>query len=591
VTADHDTAVQHALDLIVQGRTDDGLRVCAQVLTADPRNVFALHVQGFGLTHAGRHAEARGAFAAALRLSPGDMGGWCNLAGACFRIEDYAGADEAYARAIALAPDHIDAIIGRAHALMRRRRHGQAGGLLEQALALRPGDPRLGALLLIARAHVCDWRDRDALLAQTLARLESGGVVMEAFDSLSLYDDPRVHRRCGEIVSAGLEAGVRPYPARKRHTGKIRVGYLSSDLHDHATAYLMAEVFERHDRDAFEIVAFSAGPITGDAMQARMRAAFDVFHEVSGLTDAQLGEAVAAAGVEIAVDLKGFTARGRTGALAGRPAAVQVNFLGYPGTLGAGFIDYLIGDAVVTPPGCEGLYAEHIVRLPYAYQPNSARPVGPATTRAAHGLPDGAVVFCSFNNPYKITPDVFASWMRILAATPGSVLWLLAGEAGVTENLAQAATRAGVDAGRLVFARPAGHADHLARLALADIVLDTAPYGAHTTASDALWAGVPVVTCGGPSFASRVAASLVTAAGLPELNRADRDDYEAFAVILARDPAMRSELSRRLIAARETSPLFDVARFTADLERAYKAMSARWRSGLAPEGFDLDPAL
>lgn len=587
MTADHHTIVQQACDLMVQGRVGEGLRLCAAVLEADAQNPFALHVSGFGLTLAGRHAEAGEAFAKALRLEPDNVGGWCNLAGACFRIEDYAGAEAAYARAVILAPSHLEALIGRAHALMRLRRHGEAGLLFEQALALRPGDARLTALLVIARAHVCDWRDRGALLARTLAGLESGGVVMEAFESLALFTDPRVHLHCAQIVAKGLSATTRPHPARAPRSGKIRVGYLSSDLHNHATVHLMGEVFERHDRDAFEVVAFSAGPRTDDPMQRRMRDAFDAFHDVSGLSDAELADAIFAANIEIAVDLKGYTARGRTGALAGRPAPVQVNFLGYPGTLGADFIDYVIGDAVVTPAGCEGLYTEKIVRLPHAYQPNSARPLGPATTRADHGLPNGAVVFCSFNNPYKITPEVFASWMRIVAATPGSVLWLLAGEPGVAETLAAAAARAGVDPGRLVFAGEVDHAEHLARLALADVVLDTTPYGAHTTASDALWAGAPVVTCAGESFASRVAASLVTVAGLPELNRADWGDYEAFAIALGRDAGRRAGLSRRLAESRETSPLFDAARFTADLERAYKVMSARWRSGLTPEGFDL----
>jgi predicted O-linked N-acetylglucosamine transferase (SPINDLY family) len=314
-------------------------------------------------------------------------------------------------------------------------------------------------------------------------------------------------------------------------------------------------------------------------MRRRLSRAFDRFVDLAGLSHAGAAQAIHADAVDILVDLKGYTQHARTEIMALRPAPVQASYLGYPGTMGAGFIDYLIADRVVIAPGSEEAYSERIVFLPGSYQVNDRkRPLAQTPSRAACGLPEEAVVFCCFNQSYKILPETFATWMRLLRAVPRSVLWLLEANPWAVRNLRREARARGVDPARLIFAPRLPLDRHLARLPLADLVLDTRPYNAHTTASDALWTGVPVVTCPGDTFASRVAASLLVAAGLPELVAATLEDYEALAVRLARAPEERAALRRHLTESRCSMPLFDTPAFTRHLERAYEEM---WRKHLA----------
>jgi len=335
----------------------------------------------------------------------------------------------------------------------------------------------------------------------------------------------------------------------------------------------------------------SFGPETGDAMRARLRHAFDRFDDVRAASDAEVAQTLRERGIDIAVDLKGYTADCRTGILAQRAAPVQASFLGYPGTMGAGFVDYLVADAHVVPAGREACYAEKIVRLPGSYQVNDAtRPIAERVpTRAEAGLPDEGFVFCSFNNGWKITPAFFAIWMRLLEAVPGSALWLLADNDDAVANLRREAQRHGVAPARLAFAPRIAAAEHLARHRLADLFLDTLPCNAHTTASDALWAGLPVLTCGGDAFAARVAGSLLHAAGLPELVTTSVADYESLALALAREPARLQALRDRLAANRRSCALFDTARFCRHLEAAYVGMHERHCRGEAPAGFSVAP--
>jgi predicted O-linked N-acetylglucosamine transferase (SPINDLY family) len=367
------------------------------------------------------------------------------------------------------------------------------------------------------------------------------------------------------------------------------VAYLSADFHDHATSQLMAELFERHDRERFEVSAWSFGPETGDAMRARLRAAFEHFHDVRNVSDDEVAARLRAAEIDIAVDLKGFTDGCRPGIFARRVAPIQVNFLGYPGTTGADYMDYIIGDAEVIPEGHEVFYSEQVVRLPDSYQVNDTKRViaGHVPTRAEAGLPASGFVFCCFNNNYKITPEVFDVWMRLLKAVPGSVLWLLEDNAAASRNLRREAQARGVDAGRLVFAGRVLPPDHLARHRLADLFLDTLPCNAHTTASDALWAGLPVLTCRGNAFAGRVAASLLRAVGLPELVVDDLGAYETLAIRLATAPGELAGLKARLLQNRLTHPLFDIERYRRHLESAYAAMIEQHRQGKSPRGFSL----
>ncbi len=435
---------------------------------------------------------------------------------------------------------------------------------------------------------MCEWEDfparegfaRDALrkderLSPFLLLSEPGFTAAE-------------QRRCAETwmrgriaaAAAGRESLGRQ--SVRKQGSRIRLGYLSNDFQEHATAMLLIETLEAHDRGQFELHAYSYGGADAGKMRQRCVEVFDGFTPIGGLTDAQAGQAIHDDGIDILIDLKGFTRDTRTSILALRPAPVQVNFLGYPGTLGSDLCDYLITDSFVTPRTSAADYAESLAFLPHSYQPRgrAATPAAPLG-RASAGLPDQGFVFCCFNQAFKFTPEVFALWCRLLNAVENSVLWLLAAPQA-EGNLRNEAWNHGIDGDRLVFAPDVGQIEHLRRLQLADLVLDTSPYGAHTTASDALWAGVPVVTRPSATFASRVAGSLLHAVGLPELIVASDEDYFELALALARDPGKLAALRRKLAANRATAPLFDVPAYTLALEDLFRQMESRRRAHLLP---------
>ncbi|NPV22141.1 UDP-N-acetylglucosamine-peptide N-acetylglucosaminyltransferase [Bradyrhizobium aeschynomenes] len=394
------------------------------------------------------------------------------------------------------------------------------------------------------------------------------------------------HRVCSELWTRDRVAASRAERARLDFRfdltirDKLRVGYLSNDFHDHATAHLLIETLEANDRARCELHAFSFGADDRGLMRGRLNDAFDGFHDVTALSDSAAASAVHAAQIDILVDLKGYTRGARTGILMLRPAPVQVNFLGYPGTLGGGICDYIITDPFMTPPAAAVDYSESFAYMPHSYQPHGRAALGPPPSRAEAGLPDGAFVYCCFNQAYKLTPAVFDLWCRLLDAIPDSVLWLLASDQA-EGNLRGEALRRGVAPGRLVFAPEMTQSEHLRRLQLADLVLDTAPYGAHTTASDALWAGVPVVSCAGDTFASRVAGSLLHAVGLPELIAADEADYLAVALTLAAEPDLLRAAKAKLQRNRLVAPLFDAPAYARSLQDLYDQMWQRCRSGAA----------
>ena len=370
---------------------------------------------------------------------------------------------------------------------------------------------------------------------------------------------------------------------------RIRIGYLSNDFHNHATAFLMIELFENHDRSLFELFAYSYGEDDGKEMRARLESAFEHFVDVQALNISETAEAINGDGIDILIDLKGFTQGTRTEVLAHRPAPVQVNFLGYPGTLGAGLCDYIITDRFLTPLAAAADYSEAFAYLPDSYQPNGQRlQIGVVPSRASAGLPETGFVFCCFNQSRKFTPEIFEVWCRLLSNNPGSVLWLLADKMA-EGNLKNLAMHHGVLPGRLVFAEHVSQEDHLARLQLADLLLDTLPYNAHTTASDALWAGVPMVTCSGETFASRVAGSLLHAVGFPELITEDLEGYYELALALSLDPVRYECLVLRLQENRLSMPLFDIKRYTRHLEDLYRQMWERYQSGALPNTLDTEP--
>jgi predicted O-linked N-acetylglucosamine transferase (SPINDLY family) len=435
--------------------------------------------------------------------------------------------------------------------------------------------------------QMCDWSQLAEALEAYCMLVGAGRRVGLPFPALSLLDEPRLHQRVARIYAAAQHPAQHGavWPEKALNPGKVRVGYFSANFHDHATAFLLAGLIEVHDRGQFEIMGFSCGPDRQDAMRLRMSSGFDAFYDVHRMSDAEVAAFSRTMGVDIAVDLDGYTQGARPGMFTHRCGALQVSYLGFPGTTGTDHMDYIIADEVVLPEDQHRYYAEKVITLPCCYQANdSQRQISPRVfTREEVGLPAGAFVFCCFNNNYKIVPATFACWMRILHQVPSSVLWLLEDNPFAANNLREAALAGGIAPERLVFAARMPVGEHLARHGLADLFVDTWPYNAHTTASDALWAGLPVLTCRGQSFASRVAASLLQALNLPELIATTELDFETKAVRLANDAQAMRDLKARLQCERTHSPLFSSKRFARHVERAFQLVWARHVAGLPPQ--------
>ena len=497
----------------------------------------------------------------------------------------------AYANALRFLPDYPDALNNRGRTLHELKRYDEAAQAFARLLAVAPQQPYAPGMLLAARLQHCDWTDYAASSAAIAAAIERGERADVPFSFFWHSVSPRAQLDCARLfVAAEYPTGVAPLVdgPLERHE-RIRIAYVSADFHEHATAYLMAELFERHDRSRFEVTGLSYGPPDASPMRARLRKAFDHFVDVSGMADRAVAEMMRDRGIDIAVDLKGYTSGNRVGIFAYRGAPLQVAYLGFPATTGAPFIDYLIADRHVVPPELDEAYSEKIVRLPDSYQVNDRqRRVADITpSRTDAGLPEQGFVFCSFNNSYKIRPAMFDVWMKLLRAIDGSVLWLLDDNAAAVARLQAAAEARGVSSSRLVFAPRVPLDRHLARHRLADLFLDTFPVNAHTTASDALWVGLPLITLQGETFTSRVAASVLAAAGLPELVTRTLDDYEALALRLARAPAELARLKSHLERTRLSSPLFDTDRFRRNIESAFVTMYERSQKGEPPASFDV----
>ena len=548
----------------------------ALALQATPATRAALlNAQGSALEELQRPAEALACYEQALAAAPGLPDALANRASALEALHRLDDAARAYDAAIAAMPANAGLLTNSAQLLARRGEHAAALTRFDQALAIHPRQPWAAGARLHSALHLCDWTGHAEQLAGIESAVAAGERAVLPFHFIALSHDAALQRRCAEVYAHDQHpprtpgAALLDVPRAAAATdGRLRIAYLSADLHEHATAHLMADVFEAHDRARFETFAFSFGPATGDAMQQRLRGAFDHFIDARTLGDRDVAERMARAGIDIAIDLKGYTQGSRPDILAWRPAPLQVSYLGYPGTLGAPYVDAVLADAVLIPPADEAHYTERVLRLPGSYQANNAlADAAPAPpSRASAGLPPEGLVLACFNSAWKIAPPVFDAWMRVLGAVPGSVLWLLLDNPQSAENLRREAAARGVAPERLVFAPRCAHADHLARQPLADLFLDTLPYGAHTTASDALRMGVPVLSCAGGSFASRVGASLLTALGLPELVAPNLPAYEAAAIALATEAGRLGALRQRLHAARQASGLFDPVRFARALE-------------------------
>ena len=554
-----------------------------------PEAVDACNALGVALINQGRHEDALAAFLEAARRDPRSASARNNVANV---LGDLGRSEEALPHlrtAVELEPGLADAHHNLGMLLHGLKRHEEAIASLEHALRLAPGGSYTLSHLVWNQMAVCRWDGLAERIASLRQQVSAGSIAAEPFAFVAVSDAPAEQRLCAERhthekvprLPAPLSQGAR------RGGAKIRLAYLSADYHAHATAHLAAGLFERHDRSRFEVIGVSYGADDGSPMRRRLERAFDRFVDVQREGDEAAASRLRAMEVDIAVDLKGYTTSSRPAILAHRPAPVQVTYLGFPATMGAPFIDYVLADRVVIPQDEQRFWSEKVAYLPGSYQVNDAtRPIAARTpARAEAGLPQDAFVFCCFNNNYKILPPVFAVWMRLLREVPGAVLWLLEDNAAASRNLRAAAQAAGVAPERLVFAPRRPLDEHLARHRLADLFLDTLPYNAHTTASDALWAGLPLLTCAGTTFAGRVAASLLHAVGLPELVTASLEEYEALGRRLAADPGLLRATREKLARQRLTTPLFDTDRFRRHVEAAYATMWDRWQRGAAPLGF------
>lgn len=569
-------------------RFADALQSADRAVALTPANGFVLTARGNALAGLGRRREAAESFRACLALSPQNATARFNLATA---LAADGQADEAlavYDAAIAKGALGAGVHAERGHLLARLNRWADAAAAYDAAFALDPGQPYLAGQRLHARMRIGDWRDFDGLAAELGARIDAGELAAIPFPAVAAPLSPAQQLRCATTYAAATLPAL-PRPAAPAPGQRLRIGYFSADFHDHATAHLLVEALELHDRAAFEITAFSFGPSDGSAIRERLQKACEHFLDVAPLEPGAIADLAVQRGLDIAVDLKGFTAGSRPRIFAAGAAPIQVSYLGYPMTSGAPCLDYLIADPVLIAPDDVSAYSEKIAWLPGCYQPNDRRrPVdAAATTRADHGLAQDAFVFASFNGSYKITPQVFAVWIDLLQAVPEAVLWLLKDEAEA--NLARAAAKAGVDPARLIFAPRLPAPQHRARIGLADLFVDSAPCSAHTTASDALWAGLPLVTLRGATFAGRVAASLLTAAGLPDLIADSPEAYRALALSLAGDPDRLADVRARVAQVR-ASPLFDTPAYVRNLEDLYRRMQARRLAGLPPDHLPPAPA-
>jgi protein O-GlcNAc transferase len=469
-------------------------------------------------------------------------------------------------------------------------RLSEAAPCFEQLLEIQPQHQYALGELFACRVMACDWGGTAALMPAVFEQIAKRDVIISPFELLAVESTPAQQLACANNWMRHKNFTVAPRRAAPALSGKVRVAYLSADFRAHPMTYLITELFETHDRARFEIFGISYGPDDGSALRARVVKSFDRFIDVRDRSDDHVAQLLRDLDLQIIVDLNGLTSLSRLGILARRPAPIQVSYLGFPGTTAASFLDYVIADKTVLPFDQQPYFAEKIVHLPDSYYVNeSNRPIASRTPlRDEMSLPAKGFVFCCFNQNYKITAQVFNVWMRLLRMIDGSVLWLLRNESTV-ENLRRAATACGIDPDRIVFADKIAPADHLARHQLADLFLDTLPYNAHTTACDALWAGLPVLTCRGHTFASRVAASILLAAGMPELVTHHLEEYEAVALELAREPPALHSIRQRLTASRRTCPLFDTRRFRRHIETAYMTMcEISWR-GEAPHSFSVDP--
>ena len=501
-----------------------------------------------------------------------------NVASVCSELKFYPEALSHYDRAIELKSDYAEAWMNKGVALYELKQYSNAIKCYEKTLEINPNSDYLVGDLFHTKMMICDWLNFDFQINQLVNKLNKYEKIARPFSLFGLIDSPSLQQISSEIYANDLLKINKSVVFKKNlsTSKKIKIGYFSSDFYNHATSYLMVELFEKHNREKFEIIGFSFGPNINDQMNKRVSSAMDKFHMVNNLSDMEIAKLSRDNGIDIAIDLKGFTKNARPNIFSNKCAPIQINYLGFPGTLGSNIYDYIISDSFIIPPHNLKFYSEKIIFLPHCYQVNDSKKFIPSIklSKVDFGLPDNKFIFCSFNNNFKITPEIFNAWMHILKAVNNSVLWLFEENHTAAKNLKQEATRRGIDMNRLIFAQRLPLDDHLSRYQLADLCIDTFPCNGHTTTSDALWTGIPVVTLAGESFSSRVAASLLNTIGVPELITYSIDEYMKLAIELASNPEKFFAIKNRIAINRLTSPLFDINLFTKNIELAYQKIYA-----------------
>ena len=577
--------------LRTQRRHEDAIAMHRRAIELEPAKAdwhFNLAVAYDGN---GQKEEAFASYQAGLALEPDRAEAYVNVGSLLRSMNMEQGAIQAFEHAIKLDPELSTAHYNLAVTLKQRDRFEEARAAFQKAVDHAPDSLVSRFELLNMRRALCDWDALDEEERNCLDQFRLKTTTIAPFHLISLAasraDQLEAARRYSQSV--GVPAGLR-FKSHHNQMGtgqRIRVGFLSSDFFEHATSMLLVEVLEQLDRKRFELFGYCFSPDDGSRLRHRVIACFEHYHSIRGISDREAANLIHADGLDILVDLKGYTKDARPQILAYRPAPVQVNYVGYPGTMGADFIDYFLADAITAPMEHQEHYTERIVHLPNSYQPNDRQRqiANEPVTRAEHGLPENAFVFCSFNNSYKLNSRMFDVWMPLLRSVPGSVLWIIAPNDVCRDNLRREAAARGVAPERLVFANRVSVPKHLARHQLADLFLDALPCNAHTTTSDALWGGLPVLTCMGDTFAGRVAASLLAAMDLPELITTSLEEYTQLALTLAHDPERLGEIRRKIAANREKAPLFDSARYTRNLEQSFETMVEIMRSAQAPRPF------
>ena len=553
-----------------------------KAITLKPEFVEAYYNLGATLQALGRTDEAVESYKKAIMLKPKFVEAHNNLGVILKDLGKFDDAEASYKKAIEYKVDYAEALSNLGEVQKSLGRIDDSLSNYKYAYQLKPDlDYLLGALIHL-KMNFCIWDDLPKNINMLTKKINNGEKASTPFALLSLIDDPSIHKKAAEIYSNDKFPRSNIFPRIPQYHGheKIRIGYFSADFWNHPTSYLTAELYENHDRKKFEIHAFSFGLDTNDKFNIRIREGVDYFHDVQTMSDYDVVKLVRSLEIDIAIDLKGFTGMNRQGIFAMSTAPIQVSYLGYPGTMAVDYLDYLIADRTLILKEKEKDYSEKIVYMPNSYQPNVSKKSAfkSSLTRQDVGLPNRGFVFCCFNNQYKITPLTFAGWMRILKATDGSVLWLLVSNINAAKNLKKEAVKLGINEDRLIFANYIPNEEHLKRIQLADLFIDTLPYNAHTTASDALRMGLPVLTCIGDSFAGRVAASLLNAVRLPELITTSQDQYESSAIALAKNPEKMKIIKDKLINNLNKTTLYDAALYTRNLEVAYSVMYKRFKN-------------